>query len=220
MFRKTVKRQGEKIIELDNKLKNNKIETINFLDNTVRELLNLQDVNNLGLEEKEKNKHRNIIINALVENCLEKIYATKFSYFSDIEPGDLLVIYRMGEEGRSKKYGSCITGIAIFEEYKKCSSKEEFLKFCKNITVFSTDELNSFYDNNYKSIVKMIYLKPIQPKIILKELQDKGLIVPGQGPRILEKIDKNKFCKILNEKGILPWTKLLLVFTQNTLKKY
>ena len=73
MFRKTVKRQGEKIIELDNKLKNNKTETINFLNNTVRELLNLQDVNNLGLEEKEKNKHRNIIINALVENCLDKI---------------------------------------------------------------------------------------------------------------------------------------------------
>ena len=73
MFRKTVKRQGEKIIELDNKLKNNNAETINFLNNTVRELLNLQDVNNLGLEEKEKNKHRNIIINALVENCLEKI---------------------------------------------------------------------------------------------------------------------------------------------------
>ena len=151
--------------------------------------------------EREKGKERYEIA---IENCLEKIYATKFSYFSGIEPGDLLVIYRMGEEGRSKKYGSCITGIAIFEEYKKCSSKEEFLKFCKNITVFSTDELNSFYDNNYKSIVKMIYLKPIQPKIILKELQDKGLIGPGQGPRILEKIDKNKFCKILNEKGILP----------------
>lgn len=73
MFRKTVKSQGEKIIELDNKLKNNNAETINFLNNTVRELLNLQDVNNLGLEEREKNKHRNIIINALVENCLEKI---------------------------------------------------------------------------------------------------------------------------------------------------
>lgn len=73
MFRKTVKRQGEKIIELDNKLKNNNAETINFLNNTVRELLNLQDVNNLGLEEREKNKHRNIIINTLVENCLEKI---------------------------------------------------------------------------------------------------------------------------------------------------
>ena len=73
MFAKTVKKQGETIIELGNKLENNKKETVNFLNNTVRELLNLQDVNNLGIEEKEKNKHRNIIINALVENCLDKI---------------------------------------------------------------------------------------------------------------------------------------------------
>jgi len=73
MFLKVIKNQEEKITELDNKLTNNKTETINFLNNTVRELLNLQDVNNLGLEEKEKNKHRNIIINALVENCLDKI---------------------------------------------------------------------------------------------------------------------------------------------------
>lgn len=73
MFMKTVKKQGEEIIELNNELERNKKETVNFLNNTVRELLNLQDVNNLGLEEKEKNKHRNIIINALVENCLDKI---------------------------------------------------------------------------------------------------------------------------------------------------
>lgn len=73
MFIKTVKKQGEKIIELDNKLQNTNKETVDFLNNTVRELLNLQDVNSLGIEEKEKNKHRNIIINALVENCLDKI---------------------------------------------------------------------------------------------------------------------------------------------------
>ena len=73
MFKKIVKKQGEEIIELNNELERNKKETVNFLNNTVRELLNLQDVNNLGLEEKEKNKHRNIIINALVENCLDKI---------------------------------------------------------------------------------------------------------------------------------------------------
>ena len=73
MFIKTVKKQGEKIIELDNKLQNTNKETVNFLNNTVRELLNLQDVNSLGIEEKEKNKHRNIIINGLVENCLSKI---------------------------------------------------------------------------------------------------------------------------------------------------
>lgn len=73
MFIKTVRRQGEKIIELDKKLQDTEQEEINFLNNTVRDLLNLQDINNLGLSEEDKNKHRNIIINALVENCLNKI---------------------------------------------------------------------------------------------------------------------------------------------------
>lgn len=59
--------------KLDKELENNKQEEINFLNNTVRDLLNLQDINNLGLSEEDKNKHRNIIINALVENCLNKI---------------------------------------------------------------------------------------------------------------------------------------------------
>lgn len=73
MFIKIVKRQGERIIKLDKELQDKKQEEINFLNNTVRDLLNLQDINNLGLSEKDKNKHRNIIINALVENCLNKI---------------------------------------------------------------------------------------------------------------------------------------------------
>lgn len=73
MFIKIVKRQGERIIKLDKELQDKKQEEINFLNNTVRDLLNLQDINNLGLSEKDKNKHRNIIINALVENCLDKI---------------------------------------------------------------------------------------------------------------------------------------------------
>ena len=56
-----------------NRNKFNSQETINFLDNTVRELLNLQEINNCGIVEEEKNKRRNVIINALVENCLDKI---------------------------------------------------------------------------------------------------------------------------------------------------
>lgn len=59
--------------KLDKELENNKQEEINFLNNTVRDLPNLQDINNLGLSEEDKNKHRNIIINALIENCLDKI---------------------------------------------------------------------------------------------------------------------------------------------------
>lgn len=62
--------------DLNKKLQRNKFnrqETINFVNNTTQELLNLQDINSLGIEEDEKNKHRNIIINKLIENCLDKI---------------------------------------------------------------------------------------------------------------------------------------------------
>lgn len=61
---------------LDKELQRNKFcrqESINFLNNTVRELLNLQEINNIGLCEEDKNKHRNVIINKLVENCIDKI---------------------------------------------------------------------------------------------------------------------------------------------------
>lgn len=71
--------------ELDKQLQRNKFcrqEAINFLNNNVRELLNLQDINSLGIPEEDKNKHRNIIINKLVENCLEKINELSSHYQS------------------------------------------------------------------------------------------------------------------------------------------
>lgn len=59
--------------KLDKELQENKQKEINFLNNIVREMLNLQEINSLGVSEEDKNKHRNIIINALVENSLDKI---------------------------------------------------------------------------------------------------------------------------------------------------
>lgn len=58
---------------LNAELERNKADEINLLNNITRELLNLQDINKLGIAEKEKDKHRNIIINKLVETCLDKI---------------------------------------------------------------------------------------------------------------------------------------------------
>ncbi len=76
MFKK-LKEENLKVNEINGnlnaELEIKKAEEINLLNNITRELLNLQDINNLGIEEKEKDKHRNIIINKLVETCLDKI---------------------------------------------------------------------------------------------------------------------------------------------------
>lgn len=76
MFKK-LKEENLKVNEINGnlnaELEIKKAEEINLLNNITRELLNLQDINSLGIEEKEKDKHRNIIINRLVETCLDKI---------------------------------------------------------------------------------------------------------------------------------------------------
>ncbi len=77
MFRRKLKEENLEVNringDLNTELEINKADEINLLNNITRELLNLQDVNKLGIEEKEKDKHRNIIINKLVETCLDKI---------------------------------------------------------------------------------------------------------------------------------------------------
>ena len=77
MFRKNLKEENLEVNKINGnlnaELEIKKAEEINLLNNITRELLNLQDINRLGIEEKEKDKHRNIIINKLVETCLDKI---------------------------------------------------------------------------------------------------------------------------------------------------
>lgn len=82
-FVKTIVKQGEKIFELskenkalheenrDNRyelaeLQDYKSKTEKLKNNIIRDLFNLQDINNIGISEDEKNKHRNIIINHII----------------------------------------------------------------------------------------------------------------------------------------------------------
>lgn len=52
-----------KLLELEEyKKQNEKIK-----ENIIMDLLNLQEINRLGVSEEEKNKHRNVIINKLIK---------------------------------------------------------------------------------------------------------------------------------------------------------
>lgn len=42
-------------------------ETEKLYDSIIRDLLNLQEINTLGISEEEKNVHRNVIINKIIE---------------------------------------------------------------------------------------------------------------------------------------------------------
>lgn len=90
MFTRTVIKQGKEIIRLnkENKTlyeenKENRFELLELEDykkkneklkeDLIIDLVNLQEINRLGIAEKEKDKHRNVIINKLIKELSDSM---------------------------------------------------------------------------------------------------------------------------------------------------
>ena len=56
--------------------------TDNFIDNTIRKLYQIQDIQSLGISEQEKDIHRNAIINTSVTELLH--YSDKIKELADL----------------------------------------------------------------------------------------------------------------------------------------
>ncbi|OGX78230.1 hypothetical protein A6395_13175, partial [Exiguobacterium sp. SH31] len=107
-------------------------------------------------------------------NTTEKIYLTRISQVADISIGDLIVIYRTREENMSAEYSSVATSICSVLEVKNISdfkNQDEFMSYCSKGTIFTQDELNSFWKSKkYPHIIKMLYNVPLNKRIIRKRL--------------------------------------------------
>ena len=107
-------------------------------------------------------------------NTTEKIYLTGISQVADISTGDLIVIYRTKEENVTAEYSSVATSICSVLEVKNISdfgSQDDFMRYCSKGTIFTEDELNSFWKSKrYPHIIKMLYNVPLNKRIIRKRL--------------------------------------------------
>ena len=133
--------------------------------------------------------------------ALEKIYIA-FSNKYDFRKGDIVLIYRMGEAWKYSKYASTVTSVCIVEDvFKKIASLDEYLALCKNRSVFSYDELISYWEGLYNKlqIIKLIYIMPLSNKIILNRLRELGIIAPGKGALSAEVINESNFELIIKE---------------------
>ncbi|MDO4545171.1 MAG: ASCH domain-containing protein [Bacillota bacterium] len=122
--------------------------------------------------------------------ALEKIYLSG-AYKTDAKPGDIMVIYRVGES-KPKKYSSVITGIAIIESLIDTKSVDECLALCKNRSVFEENEIIEMHKKRPK-VVKLLDYKPFKSKVTLEYLWSQGIVIPGNGPRTFDPITKEQY---------------------------
>ena len=122
--------------------------------------------------------------------AIEKIYLSGNRY-SNAKPGDLVLIYRIGER-IPKMYSSVVSGVAIIEEIIETRTVEECIALCKNRSIFSEEEIRKVHQK-YPTIIKLLDYQSFNHKIIRKELNDHGILDMTSGPRPLEAIKREYF---------------------------
>lgn len=134
--------------------------------------------------------------------ALQKVYIS-WAPERDINPGDLVLFYRMGTT-YPKKYSSVLTTVGVVDQIISAfSCEDDFLKQCQNRSVFSLNELKGFWQshrNNLK-VLKFVYVKSLSKKLTLEYLWNHDIISPPDGPRPFTRLTNDQFEMILRDSG-------------------
>lgn len=133
--------------------------------------------------------------------ALQKVYIS-FSFARNMLPGDFILLYRKGTTPGRKGYESVITTLGVIQEaHYDFSSKEEFFKCCENRSVFSKDELETFWREKRRNllVVKFIVVGSLNKKVTLQYLWNNGIISFPNGSRPFDLLTDDQFDSIVRQ---------------------
>lgn len=102
-----------------------------------------------------------IVSDVSYANSIRKIYICGMSDVAKMKPNDIIIIYRTSDNKGPAYYRSVVTSICVVENVKNISnfvSEEEFVNYCIKYSVFSKNELISFYKTKkYPYVISFTY---------------------------------------------------------------
>jgi hypothetical protein len=94
-------------------------------------------------------------------NSIHKVYLSAMEGISSLKHGDVLIIYRTSDQQGPAHFRSVATSICVVEEYRRIqsfASREEFLSYCQQYSVFTEAELASFWTKRkYPHVIRFTY---------------------------------------------------------------
>lgn len=128
-------------------------------------------------------------------NCINKVYISR-AMLPHPSKGDILIFYRTGGY-----YESVVTTIGEVIEVKKDFHKEEdFIKYCRKVSVFPESELKKqwSFKQTKPFAVRFLYIYSFPHRINMKELIDMKILNGTEdAPRGFKLISKDQFKLIL-----------------------
>jgi len=142
-----------------------------------------------------------IMANEPQRYALQKVYIS-WAPERNVQPGDIVLFYRMGNEGSNKKYTSVLTTITIVESIIcNFSSEKEFLHHCQNRSVFSDNDLKRFWTKNKNNlkILKFIFVKSLVKRLTLEYMWNNNIVAAPNGPRSFMRLSDEQFDAIVSD---------------------
>ncbi|OCG47925.1 acetyltransferase [Gilliamella sp. Choc5-1] len=152
-----------------------------------------------------KTESSSIIDDVSHTNSIHKVYISNIPMTGNFNKGDIVVIYRTREEGKSAHYSAVTTSICVIEEVRTISSfsnNKKFVDYCSKYSVFTLDELNQLYSKNYYKTYSPCYVIKFTYNIALSRRPNRAILINEVGLNEKErwsclKLSDNQFEKIL-----------------------
>lgn len=139
-----------------------------------------------------KNENMNLFAEKPCGYAVEKIYVCKLHNIP-LSPGDIMVVYRMAERSPAY-YHSVATGYCVLEKIERPNSFDEYLDCVTNRSVFCKEELRDFYfEKGFRTVLKILYIKPLEKKVIYGDLLYNKIINEEDGPRLTTTLTEEQF---------------------------
>lgn len=118
-------------------------------------------------------ENKNIITDISYTNSIHKIYVCTMRDVENMSRGDLVVLYRTAESGKSAEYSSVATSICVVEEVKMQSeflNFDDFFEYACQYSVFDRADLLYWYNRGGLKAIKLTYNAALKKRIVRHDL--------------------------------------------------
>lgn len=137
-------------------------------------------------------------------NSIEKVYLSGSDNAQSVQAGDRMLIYRTGDSQGSAYYRAVASSVCTVLETRHIdsfSSEQAFLDYTSGKSVFSIDELHTFWTRRrYPWLITLLYNMPFKRYPIRGSMLEAGLIPEGR--IVCEPIPRNHLREIAKLGGV------------------
>lgn len=118
-------------------------------------------------------ENKNIIKDVSYTNSIHKIYVCTMDHVEEVKYGDIVVLYRTAESGKSAEYSAVATSVCVVEDVKTqedFSSFDEFYRYASKYSLFDEYDLKYWYNRGGCKTIKMTYNGALKRRIVRHDL--------------------------------------------------